>query len=692
MRIVFFTSVISPHALPLARALAAHCEQGGFHYLYTEELSAERQQLGWNIEDLPDWVMPCRTTPERVRGCDLLARANVVIYNGFNLFGLWQLVRGNARILLATERWFKPPIGMWRLLFPRYLWRACRIVRMVRRGRLTYLAIGEHAARDFARVCGLLSGDARCLFRAPNVQPAERAPMAPFRLMVSGGQSPAARQPWYARRILLWGYFPTGDDPDVAATASDRADTAASGPLRILWCGRMLGWKRVDTIINAVQLLRDGGIDARLRIVGDGHQKEKWENQAATLIAAGIVRFEAAVPINRVREYMRQADVYVIASSGYEGWGAVVNEAMFEGCVVVGTAEAGAMTMVMEGCNGFKFHCGDTHALAGILRQLATQRDLLRQVRQMGMAEVRELWGHDAAARSFLSRAWPDYASTHAEAINRRGPRVHAFIRSQALYWLRFLSRWQSLEPSLRCLYCHNVFDDQIRSFDNLLGALQDMGTFVDTRTCLEMVRGERAIDRLYFHLSFDDGTQNIARNAVPLLAKRGIRGLFFVSTSLLGGGKNYAPVYSMRTTNCRRPIKMCAWDELKDVRDAGTDIGSHLHTHTRVSARICDQDVVRHELAISKELIETRRGTPCETLAWPYGTTRGWGQMASDLAQSVGYRACFTGRRGSVGQTGCDPMGIPRHHFEADWPPAHVRYFASGHHELSRRDRQRQS
>ena len=54
---------------------------------------------------------------------------------------------------------------------------------------------------------------------------------------------------------------------------------------------------------------------------------------------------------------MRNHDVYVLASNAYEGWGAVVSEALEEGMKVVGTYEAGSSaTILPKEC---LFHAGE---------------------------------------------------------------------------------------------------------------------------------------------------------------------------------------------------------------------------------------------------------------------------------------------------------------------------------------------
>ena len=55
----------------------------------------------------------------------------------------------------------------------------------------------------------------------------------------------------------------------------------------------------------------------------------------------------------------------VLSSNAYEGWGAVVSEALEEGMRVVGTYEAGASATMLPESN--LFHFGDWRRLASIL-------------------------------------------------------------------------------------------------------------------------------------------------------------------------------------------------------------------------------------------------------------------------------------------------------------------------------------
>ena len=236
--------------------------------------------------------------------------------------------------------------------------------------------------------------------------------------------------------------------------------------------------------------------------------------------------------------------------------------------------------------------------------------------------------------------------------------------------------------PFLRCVFCHYVFDDQIGLFEQQLLALKRMGSFVDTETCLDMVEGRRAIDGSYVHLSFDDGFKNIVSNAVPLLEKHKVPALFFVPSSFIGASYEKVSDYCVRIAEYKHPIEMCSWDDLKGAMDRGIAIGSHTRTHARFADVSGDPERLRDEMSGSKDDIERNLGVACSTISWPFGRLSDADEVSVNATKDAGYRACFGAFRGVVRNGGCDPYMIPRHHFEAQWPVSHVRYFVTGHKE----------
>lgn len=331
----WYVRIPSPHEVPLVRAVAERVGTERCAYWYGETLHADRAEMGWP-EGCENLVC------ERLEADDpRLLKVPVLYLGAYRLTGLIEArAKAGLKTFFVSERWLTPPLGLWRLAWPPFLIAAWRMVRLLRGGAFVYLAQGIHAGRDFARLVGLFSGDLRCLFRASRVD-FERCPGG--RALTAGG----------LEGIRLWGYFVRPGE----APAGARPATVAK---RLLWVGRMLPWKRVDTLIRTVRAMPEVTLD----LYGHGPAEEAWR-----LLAEGCERivFHDFVSSDGVRCLMRVHDLYVLPSNAREGWGAVISECLEEGCPVIATRESGAGATVLPEKN--LFPAGDTEALARLLRE-----------------------------------------------------------------------------------------------------------------------------------------------------------------------------------------------------------------------------------------------------------------------------------------------------------------------------------
>lgn len=372
MRIALLTNIISPHQLPLARALVRRVGADNYRYVYTELPHDERTRMGWGASADDTWCVQGNSDNPLLRDAD-------VVLSGHRALDLFE--QRNAvgkKTFYASERWFKPPLGFLRVFVPSYFRMVRRFLRALKAPTMRLLPQGVHAARDFARLIGLFSGDLRCLFCSPKVAFESRpgGVVVSLRQAIDAGVLDAAAVTFAKRhgfvqipethwgrvepmglyaKMRLWGYFVAPGRPSAAE------QPRKAGPLRVLWVGRMLDWKRIDTLVEVVKGLPDVTLD----LYGHGFEEENLKRLAE---GCNAIRFHDFVPVEQVRELMRSHDVYVLSSDGGEGWGAVVNEALEEGMIVIGTAEAGASATMLP--QERLYPAGDVVALRHILETL----------------------------------------------------------------------------------------------------------------------------------------------------------------------------------------------------------------------------------------------------------------------------------------------------------------------------------
>jgi len=234
-------------------------------------------------------------------------------------------------------------------------------------------------------------------------------------------------------------------------------------------------------------------------------------------------------------------------------------------------------------------------------------------------------------------------------------------------------------ETFLTPIFCHYVFDDQREAFAAMLAHLQTLGSFVDTDTCLSMVKGERPIDGRYFHLSFDDGLKNMLTNAAPIMRDAGVPGIVFANSALASATPEEQAEHCRTVTRYPAPVEHMNWDEIKRLRDMGVEIGAHTRRHPRLSDISNDAAQLEDEVLGCKTDLESQLGEPCRHFAWPYGKPSDIDDAAQAAVRSAGFESNFGMIRRPVIPGETSRFEIPRHHFELQWPLKHIAFFARG-------------
>ena len=197
----------------------------------------------------------------------------------------------------------------------------------------------------------------------------------------------------FREKAFKWGYF-----PNVHGNRTVRHNDGADA-IKLLWVGRLLDWKHPDDAVRAARILNERGVPFSLKMVGAGDMEQEIRNLIANLNLADKVELIGSKKPDEVRLLMSKSDALLFTSDKREGWGAVVNEAMSEGCVVVASHAAGSVPyLITNGHNGFIYQSGNVSMMAERIIELA----------------------HDPARRSLLSMR------AHDTIVNTWNPNVAA--------------------------------------------------------------------------------------------------------------------------------------------------------------------------------------------------------------------------------------------------------------------------
>ena len=357
VKMVFGTNIWSHYQGSIGAELAKVLGTKHFRMALFEPLHSERRKLGWeeNRGDSPWIVGPPSTEQDKNRLYQICLDADVMVFGACPMDILKARVAANKLTLIASERLLKKPYHYLRMLNPRYALGIMQYRSLVNHRNVHALTIGHYASDDL-RTIGAF-GDRR----------------------------------W------KWGYFAEVCPTPPVATP-DR-------PIKLLWVGRMLEWKKVDTLLRAVARVQDSQNFGECNIVGDGPEKLQLSKIAHNLrLKEDRVHFLAPVHFNQVRGIMRESDVYVLPSNRHEGWGIVVGEAMSEGCVVVANEKAGASRdQIVNGETGFLYKDCDADHLSLIIESISKDYKLRMNIRQKAWKMVYSLWNPRVAAERLIS-------------------------------------------------------------------------------------------------------------------------------------------------------------------------------------------------------------------------------------------------------------------------------------------------
>ncbi|QOV39360.1 polysaccharide deacetylase family protein [Streptomyces ferrugineus] len=145
--------------------------------------------------------------------------------------------------------------------------------------------------------------------------------------------------------------------------------------------------------------------------------------------------------------------------------------------------------------------------------------------------------------------------------------------------------------------------------FARQMALIDDLGrTPVTTADLAARWRSGRPLPERPVLITFDDGYEGVHRHALPVLAKHGFAATVFVSTGWLKGPHDMGGGLDT----------MLDWDQVRELAEAGVEIGGHSHTHPQLDQ--LPDGGLRSELILCKEIVSDQLGTAPASFAYPYG------------------------------------------------------------------------
>ena len=132
---------------------------------------------------------------------------------------------------------------------------------------------------------------------------------------------------------------------------------------RFIFVGQLINRKKVDLLIKAIATLKLKEIE--LWIIGGGPEKKRLRSLANILLPKKV-SWLGVIPIKKIPAVIHQADCLVLPSR-FDGWGAVVQEALMVGTPVVCSDKCGSSVVVEASKVGSVFSANNLQALINSL-------------------------------------------------------------------------------------------------------------------------------------------------------------------------------------------------------------------------------------------------------------------------------------------------------------------------------------
>lgn len=339
MRLVFWQVGLSPHQLPYIVKLLDDERVDEVVVVAEQAVSEERKKIGWSVENIPglERCMVCVSPQDDVIESLLATRTKDSVH-------LFSGIRGFAFIFKCLKM---------SLAYP------------VKRALIT--------ERPNTFVNGIANAKPLWLhhirFLLQDLKYAKR-----ISYVFAIGSGAAA---YWGRVNKSWKVFPF---MYCVLPHADVEPARLSGPARFLFVGSLSPWKAPLTLVNAFAAnVGDGGA---LTFVGDGKERPKVEAAVKKHGLEGRVSIAGFRPLTEVPRWLAQSDVLVLPSV-YDGWGAVVNEALQMGLYVICSDACGASDLLRGDKRlGGVFKKGDEGGLASAMGHCMSHIEQIRGERQ----------------------------------------------------------------------------------------------------------------------------------------------------------------------------------------------------------------------------------------------------------------------------------------------------------------------
>lgn len=195
-------------------------------------------------------------------------------------------------------------------------------------------------------------------------------------------------------------------DGEMAEGSAAAATKRLQLPVELLFAGELNEGKGVGRVLRVARALRDRGVPFRLRLLGDGPDRPRYEAWARDN-RLDAVSFLGWVPRGEIAGYYAAAH-FILLPSRSEGWPKVLSEAMAYGVVPVAAAVSSIPQILGETGAGVALPVEDTDGMAAAIAAMAADPAAWSAAGRAGVAAAHRFTysAYQAAVANLFSEAW----------------------------------------------------------------------------------------------------------------------------------------------------------------------------------------------------------------------------------------------------------------------------------------------
>lgn len=376
-RLIFVSNYFNHHQKALAEEFVK-IYGNDYAFIAMTPFNQARRAIGYKDMNQAPFVLRAYESPEAEQEArNLINESECVIVGGMPVSVVSSRLALGKITFMQSERFFKGPLWKDAVRFVKYSrYSGGRTQARDPKAKFYLLCASAFAARDY-NVCGL-----------------------------------------FREKSYRWGYFPEVkryDDVDGLILRKEKGS--------ILWAGRFLALKHPELAVRLAENLRSQGKTFRLKIIGSGEKQDMISDMIAAKNLNDCVELTGALPADEVRTEMEKAQIFLFTSDRHEGWGAVSNESMNSGCVLVAADKIGSVPyLVKDGENGLIFR---DRNIADLTEKVSALLDDPARIAQLGRSAYETItgeWSAQTAARRFVELSERLRAGDGAVSLWEDGP------------------------------------------------------------------------------------------------------------------------------------------------------------------------------------------------------------------------------------------------------------------------------